>query len=74
MKRALATLLTVASLWLATGGVLFAADFQVFDLWPGAAPGETGDGEALPPGDPANASVVLTVEAGVCCVEVRPPE
>ena len=45
MKRALATLLTVASLWLATGGVLFAADFQVFDLWPGAAPGETGDAE-----------------------------
>ena len=45
MKRALATLLTVASLWLATGGVSFAADFQVFDLWPGSAPGETGDAE-----------------------------
>ena len=32
-------------------------------------PGETGDGEALPPGDPAESAVVLTGEAGVCCEE-----
>ena len=37
-------------------------------------PGETGDGDALPPGVPADAAVVLTVEAGVCCEELPLPE
>ncbi len=37
-------------------------------------PGETGDGEALPPGDPADASVVLTLEPEVCCGEFPFPE
>ena len=45
MKRACITLLAVAGLWLATCGASLAAEFQVFDLWPGAAPGEPEDAE-----------------------------
>ena len=37
-------------------------------------PGETGDGDALPPGVPAEAAVVLEEDPGVCCEELPLPE